>query len=190
MPTIFSHAVVAVALITAFPEKAVPRRLAVLGAACSMLPDIDALGLQYGVPYGSFFGHRGFTHSLVFAVIVAFVGLLAAPRTRSRMVWLYLFLRKHRTAYLMPTDGGLGVAFFSPFRLHPILLLVHADRSFSNWHSFFLCARHSRDAQRVYLGLASIHRACRDGNHLASVRSASPDYNRRSDLTGYWIEPL
>ncbi len=35
-----------------------------------MLPDADVLSFNFGVAYGNVFGHRGFTHSLVFAFVV------------------------------------------------------------------------------------------------------------------------
>lgn len=37
--------------------------------ACAVLPDIDSIGFALGIPYGSLFGHRGLTHSLLFALI-------------------------------------------------------------------------------------------------------------------------
>jgi inner membrane protein len=35
-----------------------------------MLPDADVLAFKPGVAYGNIFGHRGFTHSLLFAFVV------------------------------------------------------------------------------------------------------------------------
>jgi inner membrane protein len=35
-----------------------------------MLPDADVLAFKFGVAYGNMFGHRGFTHSLLFAFVV------------------------------------------------------------------------------------------------------------------------
>src|SRR5256885_874182 len=46
----------------------------------SILPDIDSIGFHAGVPYGSFWGHRGMTHSLLFASVVALGGALALRR--------------------------------------------------------------------------------------------------------------
>ena len=121
MPTVVSHAVAAVALIAAFPTRAVPRRLALLGAACSMAPDIDVLGFRFGVHYADLLGHRGLSHSLCFAVAFASLAYLAtlsslAPPIRRGLVWLYLFLATASHGLLdAMTDGGLGVAFFSPF---------------------------------------------------------------------------
>jgi len=35
-----------------------------------MLPDGDVIAFSFGIPYEDMFGHRGFTHSLFFAVVV------------------------------------------------------------------------------------------------------------------------
>jgi len=120
VPTVISHAVAAVALIAAFPAQAVPRRFMLLGAACSMAPDIDVIGFHFGVRYGDLLGHRGLTHSFAFAAALASLALLTAFRPGSPMqrglVWLYLFLATASHGVLDAiTDGGLGVAFFSPF---------------------------------------------------------------------------
>jgi inner membrane protein len=121
MPSVISHAVVAAALITAFPAPAVSRRSLLLGIACTMAPDVDVLGFRFGIKYGDFLGHRGFTHSLVFAAILATVAIAAAasgfgPRQNRRLTWLYFFLATASHGILDAfTDGGLGVALFSPF---------------------------------------------------------------------------
>lgn len=92
----------------------------------SMLPDIDSLGFFLGVPYGSFWGHRGFTHSLLFAMIVAVVGVLWMEGGRFRSQWklgilFFLAIASHCLLDAM-TNGGLGVAFFSPFDTHRYFL--------------------------------------------------------------------
>jgi len=121
MPTVISHAVAAVALIAAFPEPAVPRRLMILGAICAMAPDLDVIGFRFGIRYGDLLGHRGLTHSLAFAAVLASVVMFAGSSGVSKLnhrgaVWLYLFLATASHGLLdAMTDGGLGVAFFSPF---------------------------------------------------------------------------
>lgn len=117
MPTVISHAVVGAALITAFPKRSVPRSLAVLGAVIAMAPDIDVIGFRFGVQYGDLLGHRGLAHSLVFAASLALVAQFAATgRIRTNLVWLYLFLATVSHGFLDAfTNGGLGVAFLSPF---------------------------------------------------------------------------
>ena len=85
-----------------------------------MLPDIDVVGFQFGIRYGDFWGHRGFTHSLLFASILATLALVVGfPHALSGLnrawLWLYFFVAaaSHGFLYAM-TNGGLGVAFFSP----------------------------------------------------------------------------
>jgi len=98
-----------------------PRRAWILGAVCSILPDLDVLGFRYGIRYGDFWGHCGFTHSLLFAAFAALAALLLGfwkelSSIRKFYLWTYLFLAtaSHGALDAM-TDGGLGVAFFSPF---------------------------------------------------------------------------
>ncbi|HEX8251789.1 MAG TPA: metal-dependent hydrolase [Thermoanaerobaculia bacterium] len=114
MPTIITHPLVAL-LKTWFPR--VPRRAAFTGAALTILPDADVAAFALGIPYHHPLGHRGFTHSIVFALIVAAIGtMLIRDRQHRRATFTFLFLcaMSHATLDAM-TDGGLGVAFFSPF---------------------------------------------------------------------------
>ena len=118
MPTFPTHAVAAVAIGTAFPRASVPRRFWIVGAVCAMVPDADVIGFRLGVRYSDFLGHRGFTHSLCFAAVVAVALTAAAPREEPGAVLraLYLFLATASHGILDAfTDGGLGVALFSPF---------------------------------------------------------------------------
>jgi inner membrane protein len=119
MPTVISHAVAAAALIAAVPARAVPRRLMMLGAACSMVPDLDVIGFRLGIGYGDLLGHRGLSHSLAFAAGLASLALPVSrvtPPARRGFVWLYLFLATASHGLLDAlTNGGLGVALFSPF---------------------------------------------------------------------------
>jgi inner membrane protein len=116
----FGHAIAAGALGAACYRPAWPARVWVLGAACAILPDADVIGLPLGVPYGSPLGHRGLSHSLVFAAAVAAVVVALAFRhvpgvSRGRL-WGYLFVATASHGVLDAlTDGGLGVAFFAPF---------------------------------------------------------------------------
>jgi inner membrane protein len=86
-----------------------------------MLPDIDVIGFRFGVRYGDFWGHRGFTHSLLFASILAALALVVGfPHALSGLsrawLWLYFFVAAASHGFLdAMTNGGLGVAFFSPF---------------------------------------------------------------------------
>jgi inner membrane protein len=87
----------------------------------SLLPDVDALGFRFGIPYGSPLGHRGATHSLVAAAIA---GLAAGGRAASRgsrgvfeFAWVFTIVASHGLLDTL-TDGGKGVALLWPFSLH------------------------------------------------------------------------
>jgi inner membrane protein len=85
---------------------------------CAEIPDLDVVGFWFGVPYADLFGHRGFTHSIFFAGLLAtgVVRLLARSAGSTARLWMYLFLSTLSHGFCDAlTDGGLGVAFFSPF---------------------------------------------------------------------------
>jgi inner membrane protein len=116
--SVFTHAAAALALGTAFRAPGAPWRYWAIGAACAVVPDLDAIGYFLGVPYGSALGHRGFTHSLLFAAILA-TALFAFVRDtqlQASRVWLFLFLATCSHGILDAfTNGGGGIAFFAPF---------------------------------------------------------------------------
>lgn len=118
MATPFSHLAVPLALIMALGPDVVPPGLMALSLVCALLPDIDALGLWLGIPYEHPFGHRGFAHSLPFAVALASAGSLLAPAVGCDPLTafgvLLVSVASHGLVDAM-TNGGLGIAFFSPF---------------------------------------------------------------------------
>jgi inner membrane protein len=73
MASEFSHAVVAAALVQVHGRTSLPQRALSLSILCAILPDADVLGFAFGIEYGGFFGHRGFTHSLCFALALSTV---------------------------------------------------------------------------------------------------------------------
>jgi inner membrane protein len=96
-------------------------RIVSLGALVSILPDADVVGFRFGIRYESMFGHRGLTHSIAFAAVLA-AGAWLLLRAVSRgdppgaPVFAYLFLCAASHGLLDGlTDGGLGVAYFAPF---------------------------------------------------------------------------
>jgi inner membrane protein len=93
-----------------------------------VIPDFDVIGFRLGIRYGDFWGHRGFTHSLVFATILASAIVLLVfrdglPNISPLSMWIYFFLATASHGLLdSMTDGGLGVAFFAPFDNHRYFL--------------------------------------------------------------------
>ena len=120
MASAISHAVAAFGIGSAFNPANSPKFVWIAGIACSVIPDLDVIGFRFGIHYGDFWGHRGFTHSLLFAALLAGVGAVAIhwvyAETRRLRLFLYLFVATASHGFLDAlTDGGLGVAFFSPF---------------------------------------------------------------------------
>jgi inner membrane protein len=114
--SVFSHPAAALALGPAFAS---PRAAVATGALLSVLPDVDAVGFWLGVPYGAPLGHRGLTHSVAFAAVLAAVALPALREARLRIgaLPLFLFLFACGASHGLfdgITDGGLGVAYFAP----------------------------------------------------------------------------
>jgi inner membrane protein len=127
MPTILSHPAVPLAAASLLPQTVIPRDLLLVGAFFSVLPDVDVVGFGFGIHYGDLFGHRGFTHSLIFALVIALILALLLPDRftgHSRLaafVFLLISIASHGLLDAM-TDGGLGIAFFSPFSNHRYFL--------------------------------------------------------------------
>jgi len=119
MATIFTHPAVALGLMPWFNGVRGSRSVLFTGMLLTALPDIDVVGLGLGIPYGHFWGHRGFTHSLLFAVITGALAAVAISRPiggKTVRIWLYFSLCVASHGVLDAfTNGGLGVAFFSPF---------------------------------------------------------------------------
>jgi inner membrane protein len=119
MPTILTHAVAGVAIAQALAPCSRRREISWFAAGCAMLPDADVLGFRFGVSYGDLLGHRGFTHSFLFAVLVAAaVTILLGNKRRDGdlRVFVCLFAATASHGILDAfTNGGLGVAFFAPF---------------------------------------------------------------------------
>src|SRR5260221_12822165 len=91
MASLFTHAFVGAALGQAGDrDLRKDWRFWCAGIACSMLPDIDSIGFHMGVPYGALWGHRGMTHSLLFAALIAVFGaamLQRGDRNHSQSYW-------------------------------------------------------------------------------------------------------
>ncbi len=119
MPSVFSHAIAATALAKVTQPQRTTWWYWVLGPILSAVPDLDVIGFRFGVHYGDVMGHRGFTHSIFFAVVLAglvslvFIGQHKISFWRL-FIYLFLAIESHGVLDAM-TNGGLGVAFFSPF---------------------------------------------------------------------------
>lgn len=117
MPSAISHIAVPLAIRLGFRNRLISTRLLILAICCSMLPDLDVIGFHLGVPYSSQWGHRGFTHSIGFAVLLATVTVFFSRWLNSRrwVIFFMILIATYSHALLdSATNGGLGCALFWP----------------------------------------------------------------------------
>src|ERR1051325_1173670 len=119
MPTVMTHALVGAGLGTLFTSRRMPAMFRVWTAALAMAPDLDVLAFGYGIPYEAPLGHRGFSHSLLFALIAGCtVALVNHRRVGGRLLdlcgFFFLVTASHGLLDAF-TNGGMGVGFFIPF---------------------------------------------------------------------------
>ena len=69
MASALTHAFAAVALTKTFSGRKHDWRFWTLAVVSSILPDADVVGFAFGIEYGDLLGHRGFSHSLMFAAV-------------------------------------------------------------------------------------------------------------------------
>jgi len=98
-----------------------PKRLVLLMAfftLLSFLPDVDVIGMHYGIAYGDPLGHRGASHSLLFAGVVGllsgFLGRFFGIKFWKMALMSILIVASHGFLDAF-TDGGKGIAFFWPW---------------------------------------------------------------------------
>ncbi|MGA9534645.1 MAG: metal-dependent hydrolase [Desulfobacterales bacterium] len=118
MPTIFTHPAIPLAIGLGLGKDVVPTPLLIAGVAVSVMPDLDVLAFRYGISYASNFGHRGFSHSFLFAAVLALLGACAFRYFQASFgrVFVFLFLAAVSHGILDAfTNGGLGIAFLWPF---------------------------------------------------------------------------
>lgn len=122
MATIFTHAIVAGALGQGVGKSLrCDWRFWYMTVLCSILPDFDVVAFRFGIAYGALWGHRGMTHSILVAVVI---GVLASLRfykkgdrfgPRIGLAFFFTLVTASHSILDAMTNGGLGVAFFSPF---------------------------------------------------------------------------
>lgn len=147
MASAFGHAFTAIAIRSGYSKTINDWTFLLLGIICSILPDADVLSFKFGIAYEAFWGHRGFTHSIVFAFLLGFFvtvvfysKLISSKKGLYYILFFSLCTLSHGMLDAM-TSGGLGVAFFSPFNStryffpwRPIKVSpIGASHFFSEW---------------------------------------------------------
>jgi inner membrane protein len=121
MASFFGHALASIVIGNGFSNAKKSFKFWFLGIICAVLPDADVISFKLGITYSSFWGHRGFTHSFLFALLIGFfITFLFYWKNESKkkkimyIIFFTVCTASHSILDAM-TNGGLGVAFFSPF---------------------------------------------------------------------------
>ena len=118
MPSVFTHAAIPLALWCASERGRISGRLLGAGVAAAVLPDADVLAFALHIPYADAFGHRGASHSLLFAALLAVLATLFAQSLRAGRMQAAAFVFACALSHPLLdalTSGGLGVALWWPW---------------------------------------------------------------------------
>jgi inner membrane protein len=119
MPTVMTHALVGAGLGVLYTSRKMPVLFWLTTAALAMVPDLDVWAFRLGINYEAPLGHRGFTHSLLFALLAGCTAaLLTHGRIAGRLLdlcgFFFLVTASHGLLDAF-TNGGKGVGFLLPF---------------------------------------------------------------------------
>jgi inner membrane protein len=117
MPTVFAHALVA---FTGARLLRLDPGLTGAAVACAVVPDLDVFAPAFGVPWSSFLAHRGFTHTLGFALLVGIALSLLVFRRRppwrlDTIAALLALATLTHPLLDMLTNGGRAIPILWPF---------------------------------------------------------------------------
>ncbi len=110
-----THATIPLALGLSLGPTRIARRVLVAGVVLAMLPDADVVGFALRIAYADPLGHRGASHAILVAIIVAaLVGKILRPERRNRaFAFLCISMASHGLLDAF-TSGGLGPALLWP----------------------------------------------------------------------------
>ena len=118
MPTVFSHIAVPIVARMGLGKRVVPASMLLVGMLAAIVPDFDGIPRLLGVRFDGLLGHRGFTHSIGFAMAFGLCGLFFARRWGKApwKAWLWVFACTFSHSLLDAcTTGGFGVPLLWPF---------------------------------------------------------------------------
>lgn len=115
MASAFGHAIVGLTLTKVIDNKNL-KWLLLLAIFSTILPDFDVVAFKLGIAYQHPLGHRGFTHSIIFAMLWALLLMFTIGRKHKLIWFLVVFFSTLSHGFLdAMTSGGEGVGFFIPF---------------------------------------------------------------------------
>ena len=126
MPSAFTHVLVGGATAGLLPRELPRTRIALALGLAAALPDLDVAAFALGIPYTYPLGHRGITHSLLFAALFGGAVAWLAARTATRepahvrgragalLAVGFLAVASHGLLDAF-TNAGEGIGFLIPF---------------------------------------------------------------------------
>lgn len=119
MATLISHPIPAVLANMICKKISKKESLLSYSILLTLMPDFDVMAFAFGIPYEHMLGHRGFTHSIIFAILVSlFIAkyLLKYKGKEFKKGSFILFISCiSHGIFDAFTNGGYGVGFFIPF---------------------------------------------------------------------------
>jgi inner membrane protein len=179
-----AHAAVALARGAAGVPEELDRRLFVATIACACWPDLDYGTLLFEVRPNETFGHRGGTHSLFVAIVVAAIVAFAFFRAQFLRVFSFLAVAGASHGILdAMTAGDLGVALFWPLtsaRFHfPFALLASCPVGMNEYFGYWGILTIANEVLYVVLPIA-----------LVVSIVTRPDRRRVFLMGGVWLIAL
>lgn len=115
MASIFGHGIVGFTLAKIVGKQNL-KWLLLMSILSTILPDFDVISFKLGIAYEHPLGHRGFTHSILFAFLWA-IGLMLLLGKRNKIIWFFVIFLSTLSHGILDamTSGGKGVGFFIPF---------------------------------------------------------------------------
>ncbi|WP_298342015.1 metal-dependent hydrolase [uncultured Algibacter sp.] len=115
MASIFGHVIAGFTISKVIDAKNL-KWLLLAAIFSTILPDFDVVGFKFGIHYNHPLGHRGFTHSISFALIWALILMFTLGRKYKAIWFVVVFFSTISHGILdAMTSGGEGVGFFIPF---------------------------------------------------------------------------
>jgi len=115
MASIFGHSMVGYTVAILLDNKNT-KWLLLLAIISTILPDFDVIAFKFGFPYTHPLGHRGFTHSILFALLWAILLSVLLGKQHKKLWFSVIFLSTVSHGILdAMTTGGKGIGFLIPF---------------------------------------------------------------------------
>lgn len=164
----------------AFFERGFGKKAIIWGALAQSIPDIDFIAGLWTSPAGGLLAHRGFTHSILFALLIIPAFALTAnkvhrPHNIAFRTWLLFFAAEVFMHLFIDAFNNYGIGWFEPFShaRYSFNTTYVADPFFSLWPgiaSFMLIILNRYSIKRrfwwrfglvlpfLYLGYCSINK--------------------------------